>query len=61
MLMLLLFVLRKRNITSVLGIPINKKSIVLLYSLTSIAMAFNYLVAGHPDLSSLLQFVFQKF
>jgi hypothetical protein len=50
MLILLLLVLHKRNITSILGIPINKKSIVLLSSSMSIGMAFPYLVVGRPFL-----------
>jgi hypothetical protein len=59
MLILLLLVLHKRNITSVLGIPSNKKSIVLLSSSIPIGMAFQYLVVGRPDLSSILQFIFR--
>jgi hypothetical protein len=60
MLILLLLVLRKRNITSVLGIPIDKKSIVFLSSSMSIGMALKYLGIGHPDVSAILQFIFRN-
>ena len=57
MLILLLFVLRKRNITSVMGIPLNKKVIVFLYSSMTIVTGLNYLVVAHPDLSGILKLI----
>jgi hypothetical protein len=43
MLLLLLWVLRKHNITSIMGIPLDTKKLALAYSLVSLAIAFNFL------------------
>ena len=40
MLLLILFVLRKCNVTTILGVPLNKGNVVLLSSLLTIVMVF---------------------